>query len=201
MEETRDRKVESQTAPSRLHRMLYFGLTLAVSSWLTPQAKADFITQYPLSDFTLTNSPSLGGTGFVTMSGGSIVLTGDNSGSGEPGTTDLVATATQAGPIQFDFSYSSLDSPGLDFAGYLLDGAFVQLADTSGESGLAQFNVSPGETFGFRVATVDNEFEPGILTISSSSAVPEPRTRLVLLLGIAGILSRRLWRSGMGDGA
>ncbi len=200
MEQIKDRRAESQAPATRLCWMLCLSLTLGIGSWLTPQAKADFITQYPLSDFTLINLPnSVLTNGFVMMSGSSIVLTGGNSGSGEPGTTDLVTTATQAGLIQFDYSYSSLDSPGSDFAGYLLNGTFVQLADTSGESGLAHFNVSLGETFGFRVTTVDNEFEPGILTISS--AVPEPRTGLVLLLGIAGILARRFWRSGMEHGA
>jgi hypothetical protein len=179
---------------------LYFCLTLGISSWLAPQAKAGFIEQYPLGVFTLTNT--LDTDGFATPSGSSIVLTGGNSGTGETGTTDLVTKATKAGLIQFDFSYSSLDTPTFDYAGYLLNGAFVQLADTNGESGLAQFNVSLGDTFGFRVGT-DNQGEPGILTVSS--AAPEPGTRLVLVMGIAGILSRRLWlcfrRSGMEGGA
>jgi hypothetical protein len=177
---------------SRLGWMLCFCLTLGLGALVTPQAKADFITQYPLADFTLTNSPSLGATGFATMSGGSIVLTGDNSGSGEPGTTDLLTTATLAGLIQFDFSYSTLNPFPMDNnGGYLLNGVFVQLADTNGQSGVAQFHVNLGDIFGFQVGTMDNQFEPGVLTISS--AVPEPRTGLVLLTGIAGILSRLLW--------
>jgi hypothetical protein len=172
--------------------MLCVCLTLGISSWLAPQAKADFISQYPLIDFTLTNSPnSVVTDGFATMLGSSIVLTGGNSGIGKPGTTDLVTTATQTGLIQFFFSYSSLDAPTFDYAGYLLNGSFVQLADTNGTSGLAQFDVNLGDSFGFRVGTVDNQFEPGILTVSD--AVPEPRSWLVLVMGIAVIFWRRLW--------
>jgi len=181
-----------QCRGTRRGRILFSCLLVGISAGLAPQAEAGFLDQYPLIDFTLTNTPnSILTDGFVMMSGSSIVLTGGNSGSGEPGNTDLVTTATQAGLIQFDFSYSSLDLPTFDYAGYLLNGAFVQLADTSGESGLAQFNVNLGDTFGFRVATVDNLFEPGILTVSS--ATPEPGTGLMMLLVIAGILGYRLW--------
>jgi|ERR1035441_7450471 hypothetical protein len=187
---TIDRQAGSQASTSRLGWMLYFCLALAIGSWMAPQAKADFITQYPLSDFILTNSTA---DGFVTMSGSSIVLTGGNSGVLESGTTDLVTIATKAGLIQFDWSYFSYDLPTFDFAGYLLNGAFVQLADTSGESEFAQFSVSLGETFGFRVGTKDNQGEPGILTVSSADSVPEPRTWPILVMGITGILSRRLW--------
>jgi len=191
----RDIQTGSRPAASHFLWMLCFCLTLGISPWLTQQAKADFIEQYPLADFTLTNSPnSILTDGFVMMSGSSIVLTGGNSGSGEPGTTDLVTTAAQAGLIQFDYSYSSLDLPKLDYAGYLLNGTFVQLADTDGESGFVQFNVSLGEPFGFWVATVDNQGEPGILTVSSAdAAAPEPRTGLMLVIGIAGILSCHRW--------
>ncbi len=190
---TRDWRSKSQASASHLGWRLCLCLALGISSGLAPLAKADFITQYPLSDFTLTNSPnSILTNGFGMMAGSSIVLTGGNSGSGEPGITDLVTTATQTGLIQFDYSYSSLDLPTLDYAGYLLDGMFVQLADTDGESGLAQFNVSLGETFGFRVGTLDNQFEPGILTVSSADAVPESRTWPILVIGIVGILSRHL---------
>jgi hypothetical protein len=86
-----------------------------------------------------------------------------------------------------------LDLPTFDYAGYLLNGVFVQLADTDGESGLTQFNVSLGETFGLRVGTVDNEGEPGILTVSSVGSVPEPRAWPILVIGIMGVLPRRLW--------
>jgi hypothetical protein len=200
MEEIRDRKVEPQTAPSSLHWMLYSCLALAVSAGLTPQAKADFITQYPLSDFTLTNSPpTCCALDSAMMVGSSIVLTGDSEGNFEPATTDLVTTATQAGLIQFDWSFSTLDPFPMDQnGGYLLNGAFVQLADANGESGIAQFHVNTGEIFGFQVFTTFNFGEPPILTISSP--VPEPRTSVILVMGIVGILWRRLWFFWRGSG-
>jgi hypothetical protein len=83
--------------------------------------------------------------------------------------------------------------------GYLIDGVFTQLADTSGESGFASFSVTFGETFGFRVATVDNQGEPGILTVSdfsapAPSAVPEPDTASIVFLCLpvaAGMVFRQ----------
>ena len=161
------------------------GLCLAWSAALAPQAKAGFIESYPLSGFTLTNFFNSQLTnGSVAMQGNSIVLTGGNSGSGEAGTTDLVTTALTADQIRFFFSYSSLDLPNEDSAGYLLNGNFFQLATATGASGIVTFNVTAGEAFGFRVATVDNEFEPGILTISDvpTSTVPEPGTGYSVLL-------------------
>jgi hypothetical protein len=174
-------------------------LAVGISTVLSPQAKAGFLDTYPLTQFTLTNSPSFVLTnGSVKMVGTTIVLTGGNSGSGEAGTTDLLTTAVAAGLIQFDFSYASLDVRQFDSAGYLLNGVFTQLADTDGESGMAQFAVTLGESFGFRVATADNQFEPGILTISSAAAnTPEPATGPAALLVLGGILAgAKMFRGG-----
>src|SRR5579864_9634721 len=76
--------------------------------------------------FTLTNQSA---DGFATPSadGLTLVLTGGNDGSGLPGTTDLTTTALYSGLVAFDFSYSTLDQPGLDGAGYLVQGTFVQM--------------------------------------------------------------------------
>jgi len=177
--------------------LLLSGLCLAMSAALAPRAEAGFIESYPLSGFTLTNSPNSQLTnGFVAMQGKSIVLTGGNSGSGESGTTDLLTTALTASQIQFFYSYSSLDLPNQDSGGYLLNGSFFQLAAATGASGVVSFNVTAGEAFGFRVATVDNQFEPGILTISDvpTSGVPEPGTGLYLLLVSIAVLAVGLVR-------
>src|SRR5271166_3318973 len=85
---------EARSAPQgpgrRRGRILFCCLLVGISAGLAPQAEAGFLDQYPLIDFTLTNTPnSVLTDGFVMMSGSSIVLTGGNSGSGEPGTTDL----------------------------------------------------------------------------------------------------------------
>lgn len=168
------------------------GLTLSFGFALAPQAKASFIGDYAPSQFTLTN---VNADGSVTAPAGglSIILTGGNNGSGLPGTTDYLAAATGAGTVSFQYSYSSFDFPGLDFAGYLVGGAFSQFANTDGQSGAGMFAVSAGQRFGFRVGTADNTGEPGILTVSrfiapsgGGSAVPEPGTAsLFLISGLA----------------
>jgi hypothetical protein len=58
------------------------------------------------------------------------------------------------------------------------------------QSGTSTFNVLAGDSFGFRIATEDNTFGPGSVTISNFSApgpmaptpVPEPSAVLSLLV-------------------
>lgn len=149
---------------------------------------------------------------------GSVELIGGNFGNGLYGTTDLLITAATSGTVQVYWSYSSSDpsssgtfpygcgvgfTGSCDDAGYLLDGNFVELADDIHQqtmSTLLTFSVTAGETFGFRVETLDNLGEPGIFTIMdpavASGAVPEPRSGAVLLLFIAGVVAgeRRIAR-------
>ncbi len=165
---------------------------------LAPLAHAGFIDQYPLSSFTLVNSPNTQLTnGFATMSGDSIVLTGGNSGSGEPGTTDLTTTILTTGVIQFMWSYASLDIPNADYGGYLLNGLLFPLAEANGASGTVMLNVTAGQIFGFEVGTTDNEFEPGILTISSvpGLATPEPATGSILPLALSALVAAGVLRN------
>jgi hypothetical protein len=188
--------VSRTCAPSRLpsatavgkwgHPRLLLLSVLMAGAALVPQAKAASIP-YPLSDFVCTNSNADGGA--VSPDGGiSVILTGGNNGSGLSGTTDLLAIATGPGPIEFQYIYFSLDAPTFDRAGYLIGDQFTPLADTTGQFGSASFLVMGGDIFGFRVATDDNNGEPGVFTISdfsvASTAVPEPAT-LPLVLAAA----------------
>ena len=175
-------------------------------------AQAAFIGPYSLASFTLTNSDSVGGLsgtdGFAMTpdAGLSIVLTGGNSGSGLGGTTGLIIQALASGLVQFHYSYSTLDSPGNDLAGYLLGNNFFQLSSADGDCnggscpGVAQFAVTVGQSFGFRVDTLDNQGEPGILTISDFSAtsdsvgVPEPSTGPAILVLLALASAARLFK-------
>lgn len=169
---------------------------------LASHANAGFIGPYALGNFTLINTPTCGGdilNGSATTpdNGNTVVLTGSNSGSGCAGTTDLLTTAQGAGTVQFNYSYSSLDAPGADFAGYLRGSMFTQLADTNGQSGAVSFQVSSGQSFGFRVGTTDNTGEPGVLAVSNFSApgtvsaVPEPGT---IGFAFAGVLTVLIWK-------
>ncbi len=195
-------EVQRNAAPKR-HlppRIAYFCVLAAVTV-AAGSANADFVGPYDLSKFTLSNTDGGGFPSFtdglaVTPDGGlSLVLSGGNSGSGLPGDTDFTISAPEAGSVLFDYSYSSLDVPGADFAGYLLNGVFTQLADTDGETGSIAFAAISGDIFGFRVSTLDNEFEPGILTVSAfnapggGSSIPEPSNfGAVTLSGVAGLL-------------
>ena len=172
-------------------RRSIFIQALGLIIFLAPVAHAGFVGDYALNQFTLANTNA---DGFVSTpdNGLTAVLTGGNNGSGLPGTTDLLTTATGTGTVAFHYTYSALDFPGFDYAGYLVDSAFMQLADTDGQSGDATFTVTAGQMFGFRVGTLDNSGEPGILTISNFSApsggggaVPEPGTALILCTGLA----------------
>src|SRR5262249_24335133 len=101
----------------------------------------------------------------------------------------------------FQYSYFSLDIAPFDTAGYLVDGLFSPLTQNSGDSGSVSFAIAAGHTFGFRVATLDNLGEPGILTVSGFSApsgptnaVPEPGNWLVAGAALA-LLAARYRRS------
>jgi hypothetical protein len=192
---------------------------LALCTLLAPNAKADFVDYYAVSNFTLTNIDYFGfdaGTNgsVVTLDGGlSAILIGGDSGSGFGGETDWLINAAASGVVQFTWSYASLDSPPGDWAGYMVGNTFTQLADTNGQSSGSipvTFSVTAGESFGFVVATADNTMGPGLLTISNFSAptsdissVPEPGTLAIPLLLMAAILgahrfSRRFSPSGGG---
>src|SRR5271165_1331953 len=201
--------MKQKTAPEMISpvrlRLSVLLLCLAIGVMLTPAAKAGFIETYPLSSFTLVNSPtSILTNGTAVMQGQTLVITGGNSGTGEPGTTELTTTALAAGQIAFDYAYFTLDARDQDSAGYLLNGLFIPLATASGPSGEVQFTVTQGESFGFEITTTDNQGEPGILTISDAgsangnSDTPEPGTGPVVLLAIgvaliaAGLRSSRM---------
>lgn len=148
----------------------------------------------PLNQFMLTNT-SADGSIDIASDGFSFVLTGGNSGSGLPGTTDFTVSAQNAGTVEFSYSYASNDLPGFDIAGYLLGITRVPLADTDGESGLGSFSAGAGQTYGWYISTLDNTGEPGILTVtftSTTSTVPEPAGSTFALTGIAALAVNRL---------
>jgi hypothetical protein len=75
------------------------------------------------------------------------------------------------------------------------------LADSDGQSGTIAVPVSSGQIFGWRVATFDNTFEPGVITLSGFSApaggapIPEPGSWMLVLAGVAGAAAVRRWRN------
>ena len=169
---------------------LFFALACSV---FAPQAEAGFIGSYQTNLFTLTNSNSIGSASSPDA-GQSLIIAGPNTGNGFAGTTDFTILLPASGTILFQYTYSSLDDPGYDFAGYLLGGVFVQFADTYGQSGSLSIPLNQGTLFGFRVGSLDNQGEAGVLTITDfsgpqASTVPEPGS-FGLMLAAAAMVCR-----------
>jgi hypothetical protein len=181
------------TAQARARRRWPFSLFLfcaiGIHFALVPQAKSNFVDNYALNNWLLTNT-NADGSAITPDDGVTVIVTGGNNGSGLPGTTTLTIAAAGAGQVQFDWSYSSMDAATFDNTGYVVDNTFFQLADSGGQSGNISFAIVSAETFGFRVGTADNTGEPGILTVTDFSApsgiasVPEPGSVLMLLTAI-----------------
>jgi hypothetical protein len=161
------------------------GLTLAAASGASAATVFGFQTPYAPINWTFTNSNA---DGSVNTSGApaSISLTGGDNGSNSSGTTNYTTTAAAAGTVTFDWNYSTADGPFFDPFGYLLNGSFTQVTDNGGDvvqNGTSTFNVLAGDSFGFRIFTVDNLFGRASVTISNFSApIPEPSTVLSLLV-------------------
>jgi hypothetical protein len=172
---------------------------------LNGRADATPANVYTFNNFALTNV-NANGMDLVPLDGSTLALTGGNNGSGLDGTTDFSVTFGAPYAINFVWSYGSQDLPGFDRAGYLLGANFFPLADADGMSGTGNVAVVAGQTFGFRVETMDNTNEPGIFTVSSLSVTagistaPEPVSYKLVLTSFA-ILA--LWhsRSRMSKGA
>lgn len=189
-----------------------FGGALSLIFFLmAPASAGSFTASYDLSNWTLTNT-NADGSVMTPDAGLTLVVTGGNNGSGLPGITDFVINAPAAGLVQFNWSYTSLDSTTpvcgnfgnlpCDDGGYLAGGVYTELADdttwmTLG-SGAVSFAVTSGESFGFQVDTADNGGEPGILTLTDFSApvntdAPEPGT-VSVVLGLGATMALARWR-------
>lgn len=187
----------NQTEAKRRAMIAVLFLALGFILVSPPGARAGMVGPYDVSLWTLTNTAA---DGFVTPTASGVDITGGNEGSGNPGTTDFRILAAGTGQVSFTFLYFSLDDPTFDYAGYLFGPNFFFLADTSNTSGVQSFPVTAGESFGFRVGTADNQFEPGILSISDFGApvgpvgteAPEPATAPLALAGIALAVMVRL---------
>ena len=173
--------------------MLLGSLSLAALSlaFAAPAEASGFSGPYAPANWTFTAN---GGDGSVNTAGApaSINLTGSNNGIGEP--TNYTINSVVDGQVSFSWSYSSVDSPGYDSFGYLLNGNFNFLANSNGQTDTTAFSVAAGDSFGFSITSLDGIFGPGIATISNFSApVPEPLTLLgaTAAVGFGAAFKRR----------
>jgi hypothetical protein len=156
-------------------------------------ANADFIGPYAINTFAVTNINANGFDDSPDIA--TLVLTGPNNGSGYPGTTDFTTVAAYGGWFRFHWAYASRDDPSYDDAGYLVASDFIFLSDSSGDFGDAAFTLAAGETFGFRLESVDNQNEPGVLTITQFEApVPEPGSGALVFVPVAFAVTTLVWR-------
>jgi hypothetical protein len=158
---------------------------------------------YAPANWTLTTN---GGDGSVDTSGApaSVTLFGSDNGSAQQIFTDFTTLAVGDGLVSFSWDYITFDAssvaPFFDPFGYLLDGTFTQLTVNLGgnsQSGSASFSVLAGQTFGFRVDSIDDLGGRAQSTISSfevgGAAIPEPGSwaAAALLLAFAVLVRRR----------
>ncbi|MDM3848678.1 MAG: hypothetical protein PT119_01510 [Aphanizomenon gracile PMC627.10] len=168
------------------------GVVASLVSILALSAPARAITfgftgDYAPSNWNLTN---LNADGSVNTSNApnSITLTGGNNGSGSFGRTTYSITNTKPVPVNISFNWgysttdfvtdSSCSLPGnfCDPFQIVLNGNATTLISNAGSSQSGTYTtLIPNEnTFGFSIATADNYFRGGSVTISDFSATPVP---------------------------
>lgn len=163
-----------------LHWSLATSAALGIITSLPSKVMAltGFTGAYDPSNWTLTNPD--GGIDATNAASGQIDLIGSDTGSTLPANTDWTISITpdRAGSLSFDWSYGTLDPVPDDTAGYLRNGIFTPLASLDGETSIGNspvtFVLNPGDTFGFRVATLSNSGGPGVFTVSNFNVEPVP---------------------------
>jgi hypothetical protein len=180
-------------------KLLQFGLSSLAAVTLgsvycdRSDALPGFTGGYDFNNFIFSNNGANtdGSVNTINAATGTVILTGGDNGSGDPGTTDwvipidLVLNPNQEGSGSFDWSYESLDIPGNDEAGFLINNVFSFLSNTDGDSSIVfgKVNFTVDNTFtslGLRVSTFNtvngnaNTGGAGVLTISNFNFVPVP---------------------------
>jgi MYXO-CTERM domain-containing protein len=135
-----------------------------------------------------------GGDGSVNTAGApaSIILTGNNNGSG-PIDTDYTIMAAAAGNLSFSWLYNTIDTGTYDSAYYLINGVETFLANntTPGAAGaVGPIAVNAGDVIGFRVRSADGAFGAGELTVSNFVG-PVPAPGALALAAFGGLVAAR----------
>ncbi|MEM1445685.1 MAG: trypsin-like serine protease [Planctomycetota bacterium] len=120
---------------------------------------------------------------------GSITLYGGNDLTEGNADYTLLAAASNAMSIAFDWTFFSEDDPGFDVFGFLVNDQFTRLSDGVDLFGSFALDLVAGDRFGFRVYTADGVKGPGVATVYDLRVVPEPGSLLALC-----ILSLGRWR-------
>lgn len=178
------------------------GFMFTLPSQATAFSFTGFTGDFDPRYWTLTNNNADGSTDASLYQ---VILTGGDNGSNLPGTTDwtIPINSARAGNISFYWSYFTLDTPGFDSAGFLLNGIYTPLAIQDGDfyfsTPAVSINVITGDIFGFRATTSSNSDGAPVFSVYSlgnfsAAAVPEPSTILgaVMGLGFGAFFKRKL---------
>lgn len=110
--------------------------------------------------------------GGVQLVDGGFVITGPDAGVGS-NTVTYSTTADAAGTIWFLWAYSTTDSAWFDRPQLILNGVTTDLMQQGQQgNGSIQFDVVPGDVYGFRVWALDTCCGAGVLTITDPNFVP-----------------------------
>lgn len=110
--------------------------------------------------------------GSVQLVDGGFILTGPDGGMGS-NTITYSITAEQAGTIWYLWAYSTTDSAHFDRPQFVINGVTTDLMlDGQQGNGGIQFDVMPGDVYGFRVWALDSCCGAGVLTITDPNFVP-----------------------------
>lgn len=171
-------------------------VVIVACAWAQFASAIGFADYYDPSNWTLVNNNA---DGFLDLSPSflspgppqSIWLFGGDNGSDDPGTTDFLITIPSDGIVSFDWDYFSGDDSGFDGFGFLINGSFTLVNDSTGNIlGSSSTPVSAGDIFGFRLFTTDNLFGAADVIISNFAApspTPEPVTAALGVLSLAAL--------------
>jgi len=153
-------------------------LVVAVILIVTGTANADFVNVFAPGNWTL-NNPAQGDASLDAM------LMHLKSGNvGISGVTEYNITITADDTLSFDWDFHAYDEAGHDWCYYSVNGVLTELADDSGDPGIAVVPVSMGDVFALGVETDDGQYDYGEFWVTNFHfTVPEPSTLGMLLAG------------------
>jgi len=173
-------------------------IAVAMAAAPMPAAAVGFSGDYDPSNWTTTLSPASDGSVDTSNAPNDITITGPDNLQG-PSFINYTIGAPSSGTVSFDWLYSTIDLPGGDSFGYLINGVQTLLTDdqTTLPFGSTTLSVASGDIFGFYVASIDGDFGAGIATVynfSGPGAPPTPgATDVPAPAAVLGVLAAFGW--------